>query len=386
VDLDLFEARRDLLFLDVYSSATTVEESGLSLKGYYLDLKNSGLDSPKLEAEILSKLLWAAARSFNPKLVNETIDIIKDLDARCCDPEVRCRTARSLGIYECYRGRLRVAEQHLRMALSFAITAEDAAAVVDCYVGLTTLVPRNMSSKLVEEILGNGLPLAEQYADPWHIAALLCNTAVCYMYLRDDLRAEALLTRAQSTLETSGDVPDTSPSILYNLGFIAFHRGSYHEAERYWSQANAASQRDGVLSVRAECVAALGKLALRRGEIQKARQFAAQAVRLARRAAFLTDERQGLEELLARLRHNSGRRNKALRKLSITAESAKDSDIPLYFTARLTQLELLISEGLFNDAITIKKELVTVARELGATWWVNRAESVGSRSRSRQST
>jgi len=382
IDIELFEARRDLLFLDVYSSTTKVEQSGHTLRSFYLELRATQLSAEKLEAEILSKLLWAAARSFNPKLVEETVATIRDLAARCAHPEVRCRTSRSLGIFECYNGELDLAERHLRQGLALATEAGDEAAIVDCYVGLTTLVPRRMSAELAEEILRHGLPIAQQYADPWHVAALLCNSAVCYMYMGDLDRAHSLLTSAQSTLETSDAVPDTSPSILYNLGFIAYHKGDYTKAEQFWMDADQQSRRDGVLSVHAECVAALGNLWLQRGSVLQARKQAALALRLVRKAGALTDERMGVEELVARLRYESGQKKKAISALAKTAQSSRDRDIPLYLKSRLTELELVLKEGLLDQALTLIEEISAVAAPRGATWRIEQAESVTARYRS----
>ncbi len=381
VDIELFEARRDLLFLDVYSSTTKVERSGQILKSFYLELRATQLDAEKLEAEILSKLLWAGARSFNGKLVEETVETIRGLAARCAQPEVRCRTSKSLGIFECYSGEVELAERHLREALALATEARDEAAIVDCYVGLTTLVPRLMSAELAEEILGNGLPIAQQYADPWHVAALLCNCAVCFMYMGNFDRAQSLLTSAQSTLETSDAVPDTSPSILYNLGFIAYHRGDHAKAEQYWTNADLQSRRDGVLSVHAECVAALGNLWLQRGSILLARKQAAQALRLVRKAGALTDERMGVEELIARLRFESGQRKKAISALGKTAELSRNSDIPLFLKSRLTQLELVLKQGFPDQASTLIEEISAVAAPRGASWWIEQAESITARFR-----
>lgn len=386
VDLDLFEARADLLFLDMYSSTTKVEESSYALRAFFHELQASKLNAKKLEAEILGKLLWAAARSFNPRLVDETVSTIKFLDGHCTQPEVRCRTSRSLGIYECYSGNLAIAERHLRDALALANEAGDEAAVVDCYVGLTTLVPRKMSSDLAEYVLRDGLPIAQQYADPWHVAALLCNCAVCFMYMGNPDRAESLLLSAQSTLETTDAVPDTSPSILYNLGFIAGQRGEFLKAETFWTKAEYLSERDGVLSVRAECIAALGKLRLQAGDITGARRLAAKTLRLTRRAGVLTDDRMVLEELLARLRYESGHAMKALRQLARTAESSRESDTPLFLTARLTHLDIALKENLLAEAQRVAEDISAVAARHDALWWIEQAEALTSRSRRTQRT
>jgi tetratricopeptide (TPR) repeat protein len=199
------------------------------------------------------------------------------------------------------------------------------------------------------------------------------------MYIGDFDRSHDLLTSAQSTLETTGAVPDTSPSILYNLGFIAFHRGNYDDAEQHWKDANHLSKRDGVMSVRAECLAALGILRLQQGKVCESRQLAAQALRLVRKAGALTDERLGLEELLARLRYESGRRTKAMEALCKIAVSARCSDIPLFLKARLTQFELTLREGLHDDAAALAEDISAVAAQEGASWWIEQAESVAAR-------
>lgn len=374
--LEVFEARRDVLFVDVYSSAITVAESGQALKAFYLELKGSGLEAPKLEADVLGKLFWAAARSFNPDLAEETIAIIRELHSRTSQAEVRCQTARDLGIYECYKGELDKARAFLTDALDLAQVVPNEAAVVDCYIGLTALLLRVMRSDLAEQILEQALPLAEEHADPVRTAAILCNCAVCYMYLRDADRAQELLDRARQTLETSGDVPDTSPSVAYNLGFVAHLRRDWDESEAHWNGALQASKDYGVLPVYEECLASLGSLALRRGQISEARRLAARALRLARCGGFLVDERFGLEELLARLRYESGHREKALSGLARTAAVARDSDIPLYLTAQLTRLELLIRDEQAEEASRIREDLCEVARAHGAAWWVERAEAL----------
>jgi tetratricopeptide (TPR) repeat protein len=199
------------------------------------------------------------------------------------------------------------------------------------------------------------------------------------MYIGEPDRAQSLLESAQSTLETTNAIPDTSPSILYNLGFIAYQRARYEEAEAYWTKAEYLSQRDGVLAVRTECIAALGKLRLQRGEVAEARQLAAEALRLARRAGILTDERMGLEELLARLRYQSGHRVKAIRRLAQTAASSRETDIPLFLAARLTQLELVLKEHQYTEAGRIREDITAVAASRGASWWIEQAEALTAR-------
>ncbi|UCC49126.1 MAG: hypothetical protein JSV41_02795, partial [Gemmatimonadota bacterium] len=377
-EVEKFEARRDLLFLDIYSSARNVEESGRALEALHAELAESGQDAPRLEAEILNKLLWAAICSFNPHLVENTIGIITELHNRNNQAHVKCRTARGLGIYEGYRRRPQEAETLLREALSQAKEAGDEAAVVDSYCGLTTLLPRVMRAELAEEILRVALPLAQQHANPELIATLFCNCAVYHMYLGDSERAEQLFDRAEQALQRCSHFRET---VAYGLGFIAYLRGDDESAGECWTRALHASERDGVSSVRLECVAALGILAARGGQMSKARSLAAQALRLARRGGFLVEQRFGLEELLARLRYHAGHGDKALRQLARAAASARDCDIPLYLTAQLTRLELLLREGRRQEASDVRQELCQVAQSHGASWWIQQAEGLCSQAR-----
>lgn len=374
--LEELEARRELLLVDMYSSALSLEESARALKSQYSELEASGLVAPQLEADILRGLFWAAARSFKPGLVEETIEKIAKLHARALQPEVRCRTARSLGIYECYKGRLGRAEALLEQACAWAMQAQDDVALVDSYIGLSALLQRTLRVELAERILKVALPLAEHHADPAQVTALLCNCGVCYMYLHDTDRAEVLLERARQTLETSGYYPDTLPSVLYDLGFVAFIRGRYDIAEQHWTRSLEASLKHGVLPVRLECLASLGVLALERNQVAAARTLAAQALRLARRGQFLLDQRFGLHELLARLRYEAGRPDSALSGLSRTATFAQERDIPLYLVAQTTRLELLLREGRCQQAEQVKEQLWAVARSRKASWWTAEASRI----------
>jgi len=374
--LEEFEARRDLLFVDVYSSAITVEESGLALETLHEKLASSSLDAPKLKAEILSALFWAAARSFNPMLAESTIVKIRELHDGSDRPEVKCRTARSLGIYECYKGRPDLAEALLAKALEWAKETGEEHVIVNCYIGLSALLFRVVRPGLAEQILQEALPLAEQAADPARTAAILCNCAVPYMYLQDDERAEHLLNRALRTLEACGDTPDTSPSILYNLGFVAYRRGDLETAETQWLEALRVSREEGVAPIQEECLAGLGQICLRRRQVARARAFAARALRLARRGRFLVDERFGLEELLARLRYEAGHLEKALNRLGQIASSSRENDIPLYLTVQLLRLEFLVKEGRTDAASIAREALREVANVRGGSWWIEKADCV----------
>lgn len=378
---EIFEARRDSLFLDVFSSKLTVAQSGVALKALYSEIETSELDAPRLKAEILCALFWAAARSFNPDLARDTIQIIERLHTECLQPTVRCLTGRSLGIYNCYEGNLSLAQAHLDAALRAAEEAGDQAAVVDCYVGLTTLLPRTLSVDTAKNILDVALPLAEQLADPASTTSLLCNCAACYMYSGDAQEAQRLLMKASRTLKTNGDVPDVSPSVEYNLGFVAYLESDLRRAEEHWLSALQIAQEDGVLSVQAECFAALGKLAFTRGQIIQARALAAKALRLARQAEFLTDERSGLQELLARLRHRRGHHAKASSALARTADSARESDMLLYLTVQITALEFAVKEGDGARVAQCLKEINAAARSRGLSWWIENAIAVCRRDR-----
>jgi len=372
--LDSLEARRDLLLVDTYSSALTVEESAQAMERLYEDLSASGIAAPRLAAEVLRSIFWAAARSFNPGLVKETIAKIRDLHERTDDPEVLCRTARSLGIYECYRGRLDEAECLLYRALDWAREAEDEVAVVEAYVGLTALLHRSIRQELAERILSVAVPLAVMHADPANAGALMSNCAVCHMYLRNLSVAEELLQKTVKMLQSAGDFPEMSPSLDYNLGYVARLKGDLTLAETAWNRALAKSRTQGVVTVAVESLAALGELALSRGEMRKARDSAAQALRLARRAQHLLDQRFGLHNLIARLEYTAGKKVRALSRLAILAETALTSDLPFYLAAQLTRLELLELEGREVEVETVAKELSAVARTLGAVWWVEKAE------------
>jgi tetratricopeptide (TPR) repeat protein len=371
---ELFEARHDLLIVDAYSSTITLEESGDALKKLHSQFVDHAVDAPRLEAIILRSLLWAAARAFRPALVEETIDRIQRLHDRTADPEVKTRTARSLGIYASYKGSATEAKNLLQQARVYAEESCDQAALVDSYVGLSTLLHRVPDVGLASHILEVALPLAEQLADPAQVANLLCNCAVCFMYLRDTDRAESLLARAMHVLHSTGHHLDTFPSVVFDLGFVAYLRGNDKLAHTKWMDALNSGTRHGVSPVVLESLASLGILALRRGEISEARRLAAQAARLARRGKFLLDQRSGLEELLARLRYRSGRTKKALAGLAYAAARAEASDIPLYFTVQLTRLEILTREGRIRDAQEIRQHIRDVARRERAPLWIKEAD------------
>jgi tetratricopeptide (TPR) repeat protein len=375
--LAVLEAQRDLLFVDIYSSSLSLQEGVTALKAFHSEFSERGLDAPRLEADILRALFWATVRSFNPRLVEDTISKIRSLHERCTQPDVRCRTARNLGIYECYMGRLEEAESLLTQALAWANEAKDQTAIVDCYVGLSALLHRNMRRELAERILEIAVPLAEQHADPALIASLLCNCAVFYMYLHDLEKARSLLGQARQVFESTGAIPDTSPSITFNLGFVAHLQGDEETAEACWASALRTGEEDGLLTTQVECLTYLGHLALHHGRITEARDLAARALRLARPARFsLMDQRLGLEELVARLRYRKGHRDKALRRLLHVISFAESGDVPLYLTLQLTLVELFYEEGRTADAQAAKKQLCAVALEHDAMWWAQEAEQL----------
>ncbi len=367
--VEILRAKRDLILVEVYSSTCTVEESGKALAAFYWEVSTSGIEEPELEAEILGALLWAAARSFNVQLVEDTISHIRRLHSRIRRPDVRWRTARSLGIYECYKGRLDRAEALLQEALDSATDAADEAAILECYIGRTALIVRVLSANQAEEVLDSALSLAKQHADPAKIAAILCNCAVCLMHLRDSTRAEELLRQARETYEAAGAYPDTSPSVLYNLGFVSDTKGDQESSEVYWKQALRASEHDGVIPHRQECLAALARLALLRGHERLARSLAAQALRLARRGDFLIDDRSILEDLLARLRMVAGKESKALDQLALVAEATRNTDARVHLRVQLTRLELLVQLGCDNEAADVAHDLREYADSKNASWW-----------------
>lgn len=370
------EAERDLLFLEVYSAALTVEESCGALKKLHTELLDSGLDAAQMESQILGALVWATARSFNPVLLEETIARIRQLHERSREPAIRWRTARTLGIYECYRGDLERAELHLTDAMAAAEEAEDEVAILECFIGFTALLLRTMDVELAHEILATALPMAERQADPAKIASILCNCAVCFMYLRDGDHAERLLLRAKEIVEASGDLPDTVPSVLYDLGFVANTRAQTERSKELWQSSLRAAQAHGVKPIEQECYAALGLLELRDGDVTSARELAARSLRLARRGKFLVDERFGLEVLRAELQLRAGRNILALRRLQRIAARAIRTDIPLYLTIQITCLRLLVEHNRIDEAKAIRDAVRRVAEPRGARWWISQADRV----------
>jgi tetratricopeptide (TPR) repeat protein len=375
-EIGFFESRHDLILVDAYSSALTLKESGDALKALHSELAESTLDAPTLEADILRSLLWAAARAFRPSLVEETIHRIRILHGRTTEPRAKTTTARSLGIYAAYKGALTEARVLLEQALSYAGASQDQAALVDSYVGLSTLLHRVPDIDLADHILGVALPLAEHIADPAQVANLLCNCAVCFMYLRDADSAEELLSRAKHVLDSTGHHPDTLPSVIFDLGFVAYLRGDYTAARTLWTTSLDSGRMHGVLPVVLESLASLGILALKSGEVAEARRFAAQAAKLARRGRFLLDQRSNFEELLARIRYRSGRTEKALSGLTHAAARAEATDIPLYLTVQVTRLDILIKEGRTSDVQRIRAQVRDVARRYRAPSWIKEIEKV----------
>ncbi len=378
-EIDFFESRHDLILVDAYSSALTLKEAGDALKALHSDLVGSTVDAPTLEADVLRSLLWAAARAFRPSLVEDTIDRIQTLHTRSAEPRARTSTARSLGIYAAYKGAPTKARDLLEQARDYASESRDQAALVDSYVGLSTLLHRVPDIALADHILSVALPLAEHIADPAQVANLLCNCAVCFMYLRDADSAEALLSRAKQVLDSTGHHPDTLPSVIFDLGFVAYLRGDDAMARTKWTIALDSGEKHGVLPVVLESLASLGLLSLKCGEVAEARRFAAKAARLARRGKFLLDQRSNFEELLARIRYRSGRTEKALSGLAHAAACAEASDIPLYLTVQLTRLDIMISEGRTSEAERIQTQMREVARRYRSPWWIEEIEKLCSK-------
>ncbi len=374
-NVERIEARRDLVVVDTYSSRIALTKTIAGFRRLHEELSELDKEAPTLEAEILGSLFWAAARSLKPHITEDAIRKIRALHSRCREPTVKCRTARSLGIFACYKGNLAEAEEYLREGLTFARQTDDEVAIIDAYIGLTILLPRRPDGALAEEVLEEALPLAQRHADPARTVAILCNCSACFMYLGDFENSESLLGQAKQILETNDDVPDMTPSVFYNLGYVAREKG-LKDSESLFERALYASEATGMLPIRVESLAALGLEALRRDDVGRARDLAAKALRSARNREFLLDDRSGLQLLLARLRHKAGKVEKALHRLADAAIKARDKDVPLYLTAQLARLDMLIGEGRVTDALGISDEIFAVAASLKAHQWMNRAEEL----------
>ncbi len=195
------------------------------------------------------------------------------------------------------------------------------------------------------------------------------------MYLGELDKAESLLAQAMQILETNDDVPDMTPSVFYNLGYVAREKG-LQTAESFFERALRASELSGTLPIRVESLAALGLESLRRGDVKDARAQAAKALRIARHGEFLLDDRSGLEVLVARLRYRAGKVKEALLGLEHAARSARETDIPLYVTVQLARLHMLLRDGFSRDALRVRGELISVATRLKAHRWVDKADQV----------
>ncbi len=374
-NIERIKAQRDLVVVDTYSSRIALSETIAGFRRLHEELSAIDKRAPTLEAEILASLFWAAARSLKPRITEDAIHKIRALHSRCREPTVKCRTARSLGIFACYKGNLDEAEEYLREGLIFARNTDDEVAIIDAYIGLTILLPRRPDVTLAQEVLEEALPLAQRHADPARTVAILCNCSACFMYLGELEHSECLLAQAKHILETNDDVPDMTPSVFYNLGYVAREKG-LKNSESLFERALHASEATGMLPIRVESLAALGLEALRRGDVERARDLAARALRSARNREFLLDDRSGLQLLLARLRHKAGKVEKALQRLADAAIKARDQDIPLYFTAQLARLDMLIGEGRLTEALGISDEIRAVAASSKAHGWINRTEQL----------
>ncbi len=301
---------------------------------------------------------------------------IKTLHDNTNLPEVRYSTSRSLGIIARYNDRLAEAERFLNAALAYAGQLGDPTAMLDCYLGLSTLPSRTLASNLVDKILSEAIPLAEANADAKRLAGLLVNLAPYYNHKGQTEKAELALRRAAKVLEAGADYTDLSTSITYSLGLAAFVRGDMDTAESLWHQTLEASNEGGVFPVITEVLVGLGRIALRRGNTEKARAFAARALRLARHATSLTDDRFGLEELLAHLRFEKGKQEKALITLADVAKTSRACDIPLYLTVQVTRVELLVKVGKRAQAQLVADDISMMARKFGAESWTIKAEGI----------
>jgi tetratricopeptide (TPR) repeat protein len=371
---EIVEARRQLIFLDIYSCKLTMAEAGRALRDFHTELAQTGSETSGIEAQVLSTLFWTAARCFDTTLAEEAITRIRLLHQKAAFPEVRYRTARSLGIYERYRGHLEEAERLLREAVDIATALGDDSFVTDAYVGLSTLLSRSLSRDLTTHILSVAVPLAEKTVNPRRLVSLLGNCSVCYSHLGDFDLAEALLHRALQVLSVEDDTSDLATSIYYNLGYLEELRGNMSAAEKHWRTASSTSIEGSVLPVALESFAGLGRLAARRGDMAKARALGARALRLAHQGSYFVDEKVGLVLLLAMLHCESGRREKALRLLSRTADEALDSDVPLFLGTQLSRIQLLLRMNRRDEAIHVANQISTVARRHRAPWWEMKAQ------------
>ena len=370
--VELIEAERDLILVDMFTSRRGMKESAHALRDLHCKLSPS-VEAPQLEAEILRVLMWAAARSFQPSLVDEAIKYVKSIHSRTDMPSVRSRTARSLAIYAMYKGQICQAEEYIRDAQRLAHEADDGVAMVDCFVALSALLHRVLSVEVADEVISRGIPLAQRYSDPAHVVQLLCNCAACYMYLGNIERAEGLLEQVRQVQGNAHYFPDTTPSLLYNWGYLEYIKGNGHRAREKWLEALSASIEHGVLTIRLESLAGLGILALRNGELTTARMLAGKALRLARFGDYLIDQRFLLEDLIARLHFEEGNIDKALSKLHAAVESKKLVDKPFYLTAQLTRIELLQRVERVPESKQAMTDLIQEARKLKATWWIDQA-------------
>jgi tetratricopeptide (TPR) repeat protein len=364
-----------LLYLNIYSGSLSFAASGRSLHRLFLELKASNIEAPQLEAKILCTLFWASARSFDTRLAEEAIGRIQELCERSTVPEVAYRTARSLGIYEVYRGRLDRAKELLTDAVNIAKELGSETQIIEAYHGLSILPHRSLSRELVRELLAV-VRLAERNVDPMRAGGILCNCAVYHSYIGEFDEAEDLLNRAVKILEVADYRSDLASSIPFNLAYIAEARGDFAAAEEYWQDALRTSQEGGILPLMLETLAGLGRLQLRRGDVSQARVLAAKAARLARKGKYFVDEQFGLTRLIADLRCQSGRHEKALRDLEKTALSTAGSDIPAYFAAQYQRIEILLRRNRQGEADSIAKQLRAVANQHGASWWVSRLEAL----------
>jgi DNA-binding SARP family transcriptional activator len=368
----VFEARGNLLFLDVYSGSISTAEAVRSLRDFFLELKSSGIDALLLETEVLCSLFWAAARCFDTHLAEETISRIQDLHQRNASPLVSYRTARSLGIHEYYCGRPETAKRLLMQAVDTAKRLGDEKLIAEAYHGFSILLARLPSRELAEEVL-DVARTAEKNVDPGRAGALLCNCAVCYNYLGEFDKAERLLNKATKILNMADYKSDLATSIDYNLGFIAEARGNLDAAEKHWQDALRLSRKHGVLPVTIESLAGLGRLHIRKSDAPSARILAAEATRLTRKGRHFVDERLGLMQLLAELRYASGRCEKALRELAKTALASVANDVPLHLASQSKRVEILLREGRRSEAESIAAQLRAVADQYGAAWWYQKS-------------
>ncbi len=267
----------------------------------------------------------------------------------------------------------------MRRALADAKVCTDPVGALDCYIALSILASRALEMELLQEILEEGMSLAQSCGDPGREYMLLANCGVCYMRCRELDRAETLLRKAKEISRGAGDFVGASSVIDFNLGYVALMNGDYEQAERCVTSALNDNERAGRRAGVVDCFAALGELAIRKRQTSEARHWAARALSEARRLKYYVDERDLIENLIARIRFDAGQWEKALTRLEHAAVEGRRGNVPLHLTAQLTRVEFLAKLGFAKQALEVKRELCEYAIDRGATWYVKEAEALCSK-------